>query len=385
MELLLVGPPAIQSALIGVAASPTVKRFAYPLTYHRQFDTMQSGLAWRDGMQFDKLKRREFITLLGGAAAWPLAARAQQPAMPVIGVLHGVSAAQWTDRMAGFHRGLGEAGLAEGRNVSIDYRWAEGQFDRLPAMAADLVSRKVAVISAGAPDVAVRAAMAATMAATKTIPIVFVTASDPVGAGFVPSLGRPGGNVTGITLIGTELVAKRLELLHELLPDATRIAILVNPNNPGLTRDNIQQSEAAVRRLGLEMVVIKAGTESEIESAVVAAVQQHANALSMGNDAYLSSRSRQIAFFALRHGLATMSDTRETVAAGLLMSYGPNLVDSFRQAGLYVGRIIKGEKSADLPVLQPTKFELVINLTTAKAIGLKIPESFLLRADEVME
>jgi len=381
MELLLVGPPAIQSALIGVAASPTVKRFAYPLTYHRQFDTMQSGLAWRDGMQFDKLKRREFITLLGGAAAWPLAARAQQPAMPVIGVLHGVSAAQWTDRMAGFHRGLGEAGLAEGRNVSIDYRWAEGQFDRLPAMAADLISRKVAVISAGAPDVAVRAAMAA----TKTIPIVFVTASDPVGAGFVPSLGRPGGNVTGITLIGTELVAKRLELLHELLPDATRIAILVNPNNPGLTRDNIQQSEAALRRLGLEMVVIKAGTESEIESAVVAAVQQHANALSMGNDAYLSSRSRQIAFFALRHGLATMSDTRETVAAGLLMSYGPNLVDSFRQAGLYVGRIIKGEKSADLPVLQPTKFELVINLTTAKAIGLKIPESFLLRADEVME
>jgi len=328
------------------------------------------------------MKRREFITLIGGAAAaWPLAARAQQPAMPVIGVLHGVSAAQWTDRMAGFHRGLGEAGLAEGRNVSIDYRWAEGQFDRLPAMAADLVSRKVAVISAGAPDVAVRAAMAA----TKTIPIVFVTASDPVGAGFVPSLGRPGGNVTGITLIGTELVAKRLELLHELLPDATRIAILVNPNNPGLTRDNIQQSEAAVRRLGLEMVVIKAGTESEIESAVVAAVQQHANALSMGNDAYLSSRSRQIAFFALRHGLATMSDTRETVAAGLLMSYGPNLVDSFRQAGLYVGRIIKGEKSADLPVLQPTKFELVINLTTAKAIGLKIPESFLLRADEVME
>ena len=326
--------------------------------------------------------RREFITLLGGAAvAWPLAARAQQAAMPMVGVLHGVSATQWTDRMAGFHRGLGEAGLAEGRNVAIEYRWAEGQFDRLPAMAADLVGRRVAVISAGAPDVAVRAAMAA----TKTIPIVFVTASDPVGAGFVPSLGRPEGNVTGITLIGTELVAKRLELLHEILPDATRIAVLVNPNNPGLTRDNIQQSEAAVRRLGLEMVVIKAGTESEIESAVVAAVQQHANALSMGNDAYLSSRSRQIAFFALRHGLATMSDTRETVAAGLLMSYGPNLVDSFRQAGLYVGRIIKGEKSADLPVLQPTKFELVINLTTAKAIGLKIPESFLLRADEVME
>jgi len=326
--------------------------------------------------------RRELLTALGSAAAaWPLAARAQQPAMPVIGVLHGVSAAQWADRLAGFHRGLGEAGLAEGRNVAIEYRWAEGQFDRLPAMAADLVSRKVAVISAGAPDVAVRAAMAA----TKTIPIVFVTASDPAGTGFVPSLGRPDGNVTGATLIGTELVAKRLELLHELLPGASRIAVLVNPNNPGLARDNIQQSEAAVRRLGLEMVVIKAGTESEIDSAVVAAVQQNANALSMGNDAYLSSRSRKIAFFALRHGLATMSDARDTVVAGLLMSYGPNQVDSFRQAGIYVGRIVKGEKPADLPVLQPTKFELVINLTTAKAIGLKIPESFLLRADEVIE
>jgi putative tryptophan/tyrosine transport system substrate-binding protein len=248
-------------------------------------------------------------------------------------------------------------------------------------MAADLISRKVAVISAGAPDVAVRAAMAA----TKTIPIVFVTASDPVGAGFVPSLGRPEGNVTGVTLIGTELVAKRLELLHELLPSATRIAVLVNPNNPGLARDNIQQSEAAVRRLGLEMVAIKAGTDSEIENAVVAAVQQQANALSIANDAYLSSRSRQIAFFALRHALATMSDSRETVAAGLLMSYGPNQADSFRQAGLYVGRILRGEKPADLPVLQPTKFELLINLTTAKAIGLKIPESFLLRADEVIE
>ena len=328
------------------------------------------------------MKRREFITLLGGMlTAWPLAARAQQPAMPVIGVLHGTSAAQWADRMAGFHRGLGEAGFAEGRNVTIEYRWAEGQFDRLPAMAADLVSRKVAVISAGAPDVAVRAAMAA----TKTIPVVFVTASDPVGAGFVPSLGRPEANVTGLTLIGAELVPKRLELLRELLPGATRIAVLVNPNNPGLTRDNIQQSEAAVRRLGLEMVVIEAGTESEIESAVVAAVRQQANALSIATDAYLNSHSRQIASFALRHALPTTGESRETVAAGLLMSYGPNQVDSFRQAGLYVGRILKGEKPADLPVLQPTKFELAINLTTAKAIGLKIPESFLLLADEVIE
>ncbi len=263
----------------------------------------------------------------------------------------------------------------------IEYRWAEGQFDRLPAMAADLVSRKVAVICAGASDVAIRTAMAA----TKTIPIVFSTASDPVRAGFVPSLGRPGGNITGITFMGVELVAKRMELLHEVPPGATRIALLVNPNNPGLMQDNIQQSEAAVRRLGLEIVVVKAGNESEIESAVVAAVQQQANALSIGNDAYLSSRSRQIGFFALRHALPTMSESHDGVAAGLLISYGPNQADSFREAGLYVGRILKGEKPADLPVMQPTKFELFINLTTAKAIGLTIPESFLLRADEVIE
>ena len=330
-------------------------------------------------------KRREFITLVGGGglllAAKVKRARAQQSAMPVIGVLHGVSAAQWTNRMAGFHRGLGEAGFAEGRNVAIEYRWAEGQFDRLPAMAADLVSRKVAVISAGAPDVALRAAMAA----TKTIPIVFVTASDPVHAGFVSSLGRPQGNVTGVTLIGVELSAKRLELLHEVVPGVARIAVLVNPNNPGLMQDTIRQSEAALRRLGLEMLVVKAGSESEVESAVAAAVRQQANAMSIGADAYLLSRSRQISSFALRHALPTLSEAREGVAAGLLMSYGPSQADVFWQVGFYIGRILKGEKPADLPVLQPTKFELVINLTTAKAIGLKVPESFLLRADEVIE
>jgi putative ABC transport system substrate-binding protein len=291
------------------------------------------------------MRRREFITLLGGAAAWPVGARAQQPAIPVIGVLHGVSAAQWKDRMVGFHRGLGEAGFADGRNVAIEYRWAEGQFDRLPAMAIDLVSRKAAVICAGASDVAIRAAMAA----TKTIPIVFTAASDPVNAGFVPSLGRPEGSVTGITFMGVELVAKRLELLREI--GATRIALLVNPNNPGLMQDNIRLSEDAVQRLGLEMVVVKAGSESEIKSAVLTAVKEQANALSIGNDAYLSSRSRQVAFFALRHALPTMSESRDGVAAGLLMSYGPNQMDSFRQAGVYVGRILKGEKAADLPVM----------------------------------
>jgi putative ABC transport system substrate-binding protein len=326
------------------------------------------------------MRRREFITLLGVVSASSLAARAQPSATPMIGVLHGVSAAQWTDRMLGFHRGLGEAGFVEGRNVTVEYRWAEGQFDRLPAMAADLVDREVAVICAGAGDVAIRAAMAA----TKTIPIVFTTASDPVRAEFVLSLGRPGGNVTGATFMGVELVAKRLELLHEILPGITRIALLVNPNNPGLMQDNIELSKIAVQRLGLEMVIVKAGSESEIEGAVGAAAQQ-AKALSIGNDAYLSSRSRQIAFLALRHGLPTMSESRDGVAAGLLVSYGPNQAETFRRAGLYVGRILKGEKPADLPVIQPTNFELFINLTTTKALGLQIPGQLVSRADELIE
>jgi putative tryptophan/tyrosine transport system substrate-binding protein len=328
------------------------------------------------------MQRRELITLLGGTvASWPFAARAQQAAMPVIGVLHGVSPAQWADRMVGFNKGLGEAGFAEGRNLAMEYRWAEGQFDRLPAMAADLVSRNVAVICAGAGDVAIRTAMAA----TNTIPIVFTTASDPVRAGFVRSLGHPGGNVTGATFMGVELVAKRAELLHETLPGATRIALLVNPNNPGLMQDNIELSKVAMQRLGLEMVVVKAGNENEIESAVVAAVQQHAHALSIGNDAYLSSRSRQVAFFALRHALPTMSESRDGVGAGLLMSYGPNQAETFRQAGLHVGRILKGEKPADLPVIQPTNFEFFINLATAKALGLTVSPAVLARADEVIE
>jgi putative tryptophan/tyrosine transport system substrate-binding protein len=328
------------------------------------------------------MRRRQFIRLLGGTLAWPFAAaRAQQSAMPLIGVLHGVSAAQWADRMVGFHRGLGETGFTEGRNVTIEYRWAEGQFDRLPEMAADLVGRKVAVICAGAGDVAIRAAMAA----TKTTPIVFTTASDPVRAGFVLSLSRPGGNVTGATFMGVELVAKRLELLHEILPSITRIALLVNPNNPGLMQDNIELSKAAAQSLGLELIVVKAGNEGDIESAVGDAVGHRAKALSIGNDAYLSSRSRQIAFFALRHALPTMSESRDGVAAGLLVSYGPNQAETFRRAGLYVGRILKGEKPADLPVIQPTNFELFINRTTAKALGLQIPSQLLGRADELIE
>jgi ABC-type uncharacterized transport system substrate-binding protein len=323
--------------------------------------------------------RRQIISLLGGAAAaWPMVARAQPPALPVIGSLQGT--AQGPEFMAGFHRGLSEMGYVEGRNLAIEYRWAEGRFDRLPAMATDLVSRKVPAIFAG-PDVGIQAAMAA----TKTIPIVFATASDPVAAGFVASLARPDGNATGIAMMGVELVAKRLELLRALLPGATRIALLVNPNNPGIMQNVIQSSQIAARRLGLEIVVVRAGSESEIESAIAAVVQQQAAALSMGSDSYFVSRSRLIAFLALRHALPAMATTREYATAGLLMSYGTSLTESYRQAGGYIGRILKGEKPADLPVAQPTKLNLVINLTTAKALGLELPPTLLALADEVIE
>jgi putative ABC transport system substrate-binding protein len=325
--------------------------------------------------------RRNFIKIVTSTVAFPMGAGAQQAPPPVIGMLHGVSAVRWADRMVGFYRGLIEEGFAEGRNLAIEYRWAEGQFERLPAMAADLVSRKVAVICAGAPDVAIRAAMAA----TKTIPIVFTTASDPVRAGFVPSIPRPGGNVTGITHFGVELVAKRLEFLKEVVPAATRIALLVNPNNPGLMNDNIQQTEAALRQLSLEILVVKAGSEIEIEGAIVGAVQHQANALSIGNDAYLSTLSQQIGSFALRHGLPTVSESRDGVKAGLFMSYGPDQADSFRQAGVYVARILKGKKPGELPVVQPAKVELFVNLKIAKALGLTLPQSLLLRVDEAIE
>ena len=328
------------------------------------------------------MNRREYLCgLTVGTVAAPFAAEARQAVMPVIGVRHGVSARHWTDRMAGFHRGLAEAGFVEGRNVSIEYRWAEDQFDRLPAMAAELVSRRVRVISTGAPDVAIRSAMGA----TNTIPIVFMTASDPVRAGFVSNLGRPEGNITGVTLIAAELSAKRMELLHEIAPAATRVALLVNPNNPGLMQDNIQQLSAALHSLGLEMLVVKAGSESEIESAFATAVQQRAKAMHIGADAYLSSRSPQVSSLALRYGLPTSSESREGVAAGLLMSYGQSHSEVFRQLGLYVGRILKGARPAELPVLQPTKLELVINLKTSKALGLTLPRALLLRADEIIE
>ena len=310
-----------------------------------------------------------------------MAAGAQQPALPVVGAFHGVSAVEWSRYIAGLRNGLSESGFVERRNVTIEFRWAEGQFDRLPGLAADLVGRKVAVIVAGGSVVAVRAAMEA----TQTIPIVFTTAVDPVAAGLVASLNRPGGNVTGITTFGIALAQKRLELMHEVIPTAAKVALLVNPNNAVVSQNDIQDVQTAAQRLGLEVIVLKAGSASEIEKAFSTAVQERANALFLSNEAFLVSQREQIAALALRYFLPASSHLREAVEAGFLMSYGSNQIDGFRQAGVYVGRILKGEKPADLPVTQPTTFELVINLKTAKTLGLEVPPTLLARADEVIE
>ena len=327
------------------------------------------------------MKRREFIKLLGGAAAWPFAVRAQQPAMPVIGFLSGTPSAPFAHLVVAFRHGLSEMGYVEGRNVAIESRWADGHFDRLPAMAADLISRKVAVILVGANTDGIRAVMAA----TQTIPIVFTTGGDPVATGFVASLSRPGGNATGFTVLSNELLPKKLDLLHEMIPTATKVALLVNPNNPVSSQADIQVMQPAARRLGLEIFVVNAGSESEIDLAFATAVQRRAAVLLEGSDAFVGSRPEQIAALGLRHALPTVSSFREAAAAGQLMSYGLNLSDMYRQAGVYVGRILKGEKPADLPVMQPTKFEFVINLETAKALGLTVPSSLLARADEIIE
>jgi putative ABC transport system substrate-binding protein len=324
------------------------------------------------------MRRREFITLLGGTvAAWPLAARAQQTAIPVIGFLRPDSAAEFAGPMAAFRAGLGESGFLEGRNVAIEYRWAEGHTERMPAMAADLVARKVAAILVGGSTTGVRSVMAA----TQTIPIVFTTASDPVASGLVTSLSRPGGNVTGVTGLAIELVPKRLELLHEMLSSATRFALLVNPNSPVANKQRIEGAQTAAQRLGLELVILKAATAAEVEAAFMAAIEERASAL-LADDA--SFDDRQIAALGLRHRLPVDSGNDGAVA-GALMEYGGRLADSQRQAGVYVGRILKGEKPGDLPVVQPTKFEFVINLKTAKALGITVPPSLLNRADEVIE
>jgi putative ABC transport system substrate-binding protein len=326
------------------------------------------------------MRRRAFITLLGGAAAaWPLAAHAQQPAMPVIGFLNSTSDASG-QAVAEFRRGLAETGYVEGRNVSVEYRWAEGQYDRLPALAADLARRQVAAIvtTGGIPS-----ALAA-KAATTTIPIVFTIGADPVEVGLVASLNRPGGNITGVSILNVELGPKRLELLHELLPMATIVALLVNPTNPNAEIQS-RELQAAARTLGLELHVLHASAQRDFEPVLASLAQTRAGALLIGPDTFFVSQFEQLGALALRHAVPTISQYREFAVAGGLMSYGGRLDEPVRLAGLYAGRILKGEKPADLPVQQSTKVELVINLKTAKALGITFPLALLTRADEVIE
>jgi len=323
------------------------------------------------------MRRREFISLLGGAAAWPLAAWAQQARMPVIGFLRSTSAEGTEHLLAAFREGLKETGHVEGQNLAIEYRWAEGNVDRLPGLAAELARQEVAVIVAN--GVAANAAKAA----TRTIPIVFVVGIDPVRTGLVASLNRPGTNVTGISIVtGPDLHAKRLEVLHELAPKAVTIAALLDPNVVESVAHDVEQ---AARALGLEVLIVKAGGEGEFEAAFLKMAQSRAGALLVGGGAFFVTQRRRIVGMAAKHALPASYMTRDSVEVGGLMSYGPSQVDAYRRAGIYVGRILDGAKPADLPVELPTKYELVINLKTAKALGLNVPDKLLALADEVIE
>ena len=328
------------------------------------------------------MQRREFIILLGATSfAWPLAARAQQPALPVIGLLGSTSPDLSADRLRPFRHGLNETGYVEGNNVVIEYRWAEGQNDRLPALAADLVRHKVTVIAVLGNTPSTLAAKAA----TSTIPIVFVTAVDPVEAGLVASLNRPGGNLTGVNTLDLEVGPKRLELLHELVPAVTVVALLVNPTSPNLAESTTKDLQEAARTLGLQLHVLHASTERDFDTVFATLVRLRAGALVIGTDAFFDSRREQLAALAVRYAVPAIYATRGFALAGGLMSYGGSYTDAFRQVGVYTGRILKGEKPAELPVVRSTKVELFINLKTAKALGLTVPLSLLGRADEVIE
>jgi putative ABC transport system substrate-binding protein len=325
------------------------------------------------------MNRRELLILGGGAVGWPFAAYAQQKAMPVIGYLGGGARGTAAPSVAAFQQGLSETGYVEGQNVAIEYRWAEGRYDRLPTLAADLVGRKVDVIAA-----ITTASTLAAKTATSTIPIVFSVGGDPVELGLIASLARPGGNLTGVSILIGELMPKRLELISELVPQAGVIGLLVNPNNP-LTEPMIRDVREAARAKRLHLDIVKAGTEGEINAAFATLVQLHAGALVVGADGFFSSRRDQLVALTARHAVPAIYEYREFAAAGGLISYGPSLTAANRQAGIYAGRILKGAKPADLPVQQPTTFELVVNLNTAKALRLTVPPSILARADEVIE
>jgi putative tryptophan/tyrosine transport system substrate-binding protein len=325
--------------------------------------------------------RRELLAALGGAAAWPLVARAQQPAMPVIGLLDQRSPDELADRLRGFRQGLRDSGFVEGQNVAIDYRWAENKIDRLPELAADLVRRQVAVIAATS---GISPALAA-KAATTTIPVVFVVGPDPVRLGLVASLARPGGNLTGINFFSTEVTAKRLELLRELMPAATRVAVLINPADADYTETTVREVGAAARTIGLQIQVLKASTIGEINAAFATFVHERPDALFVGSDPFFNSRRIQLVHLATRHAIPASYQARDFAEAGGLMSYGANIADAWRHAGSYAGLILKGAKPADLPDVQSSKFELVINAQTATMLGLTVPDKLLAIADEVIE